>query len=49
MSDYEFLKPWGGEVNFMLSYGIKPDPDGFEEARELCGRLAGRGRVVSVD
>ncbi|KAK1834102.1 hypothetical protein QBC39DRAFT_369385 [Podospora conica] len=35
MSNYEFVKPWGGMMNFMLSYGIKPTPEGFEEANAL--------------
>ncbi|KAK3388961.1 hypothetical protein B0T20DRAFT_456960 [Sordaria brevicollis] len=39
MSDYEYLKPWGGKQNFMLSYGIKPTPEGFEEARDLIDQM----------
>ncbi|KAJ4410619.1 hypothetical protein N0V85_003944 [Neurospora sp. IMI 360204] len=39
MSDYEYLKPWGGKTKFMASYGIKPTPEGFEEARELIDQM----------
>ncbi|EGO51606.1 hypothetical protein NEUTE1DRAFT_113665 [Neurospora tetrasperma FGSC 2508] len=39
MSDYEYLKPWGGKKGFMLSYGIKPTPEGFEEARDLIDQM----------
>jgi hypothetical protein len=39
MSTYEFVKPWGGMVGFMTSYGIKPTPEGFEEAQELISQF----------
>ena len=39
MSSYEFVKPWGGMMNFMASYGIKPTPEGFEEAQELIAQF----------
>ncbi|CCC09278.1 unnamed protein product [Sordaria macrospora k-hell] len=39
MSDYEYLKPWGGRTGFMASYGIKPTPEGFEESRELIDQM----------
>lgn len=39
MSTYEFVKPWGGMVGFMTSYGLKPTPEGFEEAQELIAQF----------
>jgi hypothetical protein len=40
ISDYKFIKDgWGDKHNFMASYGIKPTPDGYEEARVLLDGL----------
>ena len=39
MSEYEYLKRWGGKLGFMASYGIKPTAEGFEEARDLIDQL----------
>ena len=39
MSNYEFAKPWGSEKNFAASYGLKPDPDGYAEAREIMDAM----------
>lgn len=35
MSNYEYVKPWGGMHGFMRSYGIAREPGGYEEAGEL--------------
>lgn len=42
MSTYEFVKPWGGMVGFMTSYGLKPTPEGFEEAQEIIAHMMRR-------
>lgn len=40
MSDYEFLKAWGGWQNFMLSYGLKPwNLDDVEEGKVILEQL----------
>ncbi|EPQ55087.1 hypothetical protein GLOTRDRAFT_42001 [Gloeophyllum trabeum ATCC 11539] len=40
VSDYEFLKAWGGWHQFMLSYSLKPwDDDDVQEAKEIIRRL----------
>lgn len=40
MSDYEFLKAWGGKRNFMESYGLKiHDPEDHDVARDLIDRM----------
>jgi hypothetical protein len=31
--DKAIYKSWGSKIDFMHSYGLKPDPEGFEEAR----------------
>ncbi|KAF9962284.1 hypothetical protein BGZ72_008419 [Mortierella alpina] len=33
--DREIWDSWGSQTNFMLSYGLRPTPDGFAEARAL--------------
>ena len=33
--DKAIYESWGGKINFMLSYGLKPTPEGFEDAREI--------------
>ncbi|KAF9560167.1 hypothetical protein EC968_006275 [Mortierella alpina] len=32
--DREIYDSWGSKTNFMSSYGMKPTPEGFEQARE---------------
>ncbi|KZT23500.1 hypothetical protein NEOLEDRAFT_1069367, partial [Neolentinus lepideus HHB14362 ss-1] len=40
VSDYEFLKAWGGWWKFMQSYGLKPwNDDDCQEAKEILRRL----------
>ncbi|RMZ92635.1 hypothetical protein DV736_g81, partial [Chaetothyriales sp. CBS 134916] len=41
MSDTAYLKAggWGNMKNFALSYGEKPDPDGFENAKIILGAM----------
>jgi hypothetical protein len=34
-SNNSYYKQWGGVHNFMHSHGIKPDSDGYVEARKL--------------
>ncbi|KAJ4398861.1 hypothetical protein N0V85_006176 [Neurospora sp. IMI 360204] len=35
MSNYKYVKPWGGMHGFMRSYGIARTPEGYQEAGEL--------------
>lgn len=37
MTDYQYLKSWGGMKNFALSYGEKPTPEGFHNAKVILG------------
>ncbi|RMZ82003.1 hypothetical protein DV737_g2255, partial [Chaetothyriales sp. CBS 132003] len=41
MSDTAFLKAggWANMKNFALSYGEKPDPDGYENAKRILGAM----------
>lgn len=39
MSNYEYMKPWGGTHGFMRSYGITRSPEGYEEARDLIDTM----------
>ncbi|KAK3496346.1 hypothetical protein B0T13DRAFT_284328 [Neurospora crassa] len=41
-SDYEYLQAWGGRHNFMASYGLKPEPSGYEESRTIMNALRDR-------
>ncbi|KAK3318880.1 hypothetical protein B0H66DRAFT_558342 [Apodospora peruviana] len=44
MSDYEFLKPWGGMNNFMLSHGLKMhDPADVAEAHQIIDQMRQQG------
>lgn len=42
MSDYEYLQAWGGRHNFMASYGLKPEPNGYEESQAIMTALRDR-------
>ncbi|KAG0050864.1 hypothetical protein BGZ83_004338 [Gryganskiella cystojenkinii] len=33
--DSKIYESWGGKMQFMHSYGLKPTPEGFEEARAI--------------
>ncbi|KAF9964523.1 hypothetical protein BGZ70_006339 [Mortierella alpina] len=33
--DREIWESWGSKTNFMMSYGLKPTPEGFADARAL--------------
>ena len=33
--DQEIWESWGSKTNFMASYGLKPTPEGFAEARAI--------------
>ena len=35
-SKYSIYQEFGGQHQFMASYGLKPDPDGYEEARQIA-------------
>lgn len=39
MSDYEYLQAWGGRHQFMASYGLKPEPSGYEESQAIMAAL----------
>ncbi|BFZ63690.1 hypothetical protein YB2330_004822 [Saitoella coloradoensis] len=40
MSDYEFLKPWGGMKGFMESYALKLyNPKDVEEAKAMIRQM----------
>lgn len=35
-SKYSIYQEFGGQHQFMASYGLKPDPDGYVEARQIA-------------
>jgi len=44
ISDYKFLKPWGGRHGFMISYGIKPyDDNAYEDSRKIIDAMREAG------
>ncbi|KAK4212733.1 hypothetical protein QBC37DRAFT_187456 [Rhypophila decipiens] len=44
ISDYEFLKPWGGMENFMNSHGLRMwNPEDVDEAHQIIDMMREQG------